>query len=841
MRLSLDSGGYFLLRDPLDSVETGRAQGLQDRLLPVDSLGNILAGQAWEELKDFVADKYVYVYWTREGKRTGALAGYIVQCMLFERVAGGGGEMPIISAFSLEKHCGKLNTGVMLGSDQFEVVHREWIEYVAAKIATLVPENGDAEFEALANNACVCVTVLMPKRQGQFEKTSYFPRDANPDNLWQQITLLGVPPYPILLPKKLTPFLTPQFQSTDLSPFIYRPQKFAPPQVDPAVVKSLESVYSYNSDLALSTEAFLSFAGALVARLHTMVESGELKTDWVSTSVGEDLAQLWEDFKRYEKEAQANNLMSPAEVTQLAALLNIPVCSQFWQRCDVPKCRHYCDVTLPCGHKLCTAHFSTQVEAVPLGTAVRRNSAQTGILCVCGVAVPTAVLQAYDGEMYAKLLSDRDARLTLVTCPGCSASIPAKVLVSLQCNHAVCMHCVAATEKCTVCNLTFPGLVKWLEGVTIPCDSCAQLVKGTEVSAGMCGENHLLCGRCLLFSVKRTECVVKGCRWKLGGWEVGMMREKAKGKCGYCGEWKDSSMLLDTLCDCIICISCAVKKACKTASTDFCWGCERPLQPEVSQLIQKRAAVVPHCFVCNKKSPSTEIELVCGEWAHQRCLLDMATAVLSSENTDDRILCSCGIEVYAEQIQDRWDREHLPARISSFLLSNSSAYSISCPFCDSTETAEIMPSLSIPTPTTCSRCSHTFCVLCLKDWEEKFHGQGMCNTLINRQKIREIEGKRKVAVQCPYCRLPQERGKDWQECEMCKKHFCAMCVARFDVIQVHGKSYHRPDCDLRTSEFDGAFGVHCTMCQIQGGDEACSPPRRLARRGQFNPSELLFH
>jgi len=337
-------------------------------------------------------------------------------------------------------------------------------------------------------------------------------------------------------------------------------------------------------------------------------------------------------------------------------------------------------------------------------------------------------------------------------------------------------------------------------------------------------------------------CAVRGCT-ELAADGIALMKAKAMGTCQICGAPKTISSLMELPCPCVICEKCAISKVKETTNYSSCWLCNTPFSQTLSQSLYNKAGLsaAQTCIFCGGYLTEEGTKLECGDYTHPQCLYDWANQCLFSK-PPQRVVCPCGIEVYADNFMEWFDNRKLqqvPSELALFFQRNPWEYEINCPRCGpESEALQISRKLDGVQPFTCTQCGYIFCVLCLESATDQFHAQGMCKYLVARSQIKELESAKQPAVQCSHCLLVQGKGTGWQECQFCKHYFCAECVMDYRVINSYGGSYHREDCPNFNPELiSGAFCQDCPSRHVAGGDDACPQPKLLARKGQFAPSE----
>ena len=716
-----------------------------------------------------------------------------------------------------------------LGSSTFEETAKVYIDGVEKCLEPYFSAESEPNYKELSSDLQVCVTVIRPE-EGLASKETFWPANCI-NSPYPHITLMNIFPYPVLIPWKVEPFLS---RSLPI-PFEFRSKC----RSSAAGSDSTEAVEAM---LGQQTEELLQFAGQLVSRFGELLDSGQLDSTYSSAELGASLRELL----RVSRALIPVEPIYPAaigykEVAAIEAMLANQALARLSQSCSIPNCLEIRDAGLLCGHNYCSAHFVQLVEAARTkGKAlVRADSDQTAVLCsLCRTPVSALCLRNYSLDLYSRMVAEGEDHRGVAICSVCVLSRPNRMVGRPVCKHLICIICAQANAKC--CSQSSAEVMKWTQELVLGCDCCQGLYPGVLSAPSPCEFSHILCPFCSFQSLKSAQCA--SCQISISSLDLSLLRTKALGVCQVCKEKKEFEQFLDLPCACQVCRQCGFQLALETDNCKVCWTDRTPFPPSLRDYIREKSGLekAAKCAFCGLKFPTPDLVLTCGHHIHSACLVEKASEQLFAEPTAERIFCPCGIEVLGTLVPVQWPRPDRP-RIKAFLEANSKQVEVHCKICGEKDSGVYFSvDYSQPIQNRCSNCSRLYCALCLGEWEA-LHSQGACTQLAALQKVRALEQKGSPAVQCPYCRLAQRQGSDWQKCE-CQGYFCSECAARYDVIKVHGGSYHRPDCSRWTQEvLDSSFNENCSVCQMVGGNQACDPPRRLARKAQFSPADLAYH
>jgi len=813
--------------------------------LPISALDVIFSGQetpSFQALKDYAANKYAELYFNRNGSHVRSVACYLVQCALFEHICyqqqGGQVATPIIGAFGLQG----LNGDISLKNPAFEEVLAGPIQMVEARIQNVLTGQHDLDFYQVAEQLQICLTVLRPNNTQKFDQFTFFPPSSTVESKWQHLVLVGQPPYPVLLQKKLMPLLAKDATSSiNFKHYIYKGLKTTPPKIDPALVQQLKQVTATDGELKPMAFSLLRFSSGMLGRFNELAKDS--LSSYRSSKVGETLRSLYQHAKDLSETYQDGQLNQ--EVAGLAQNIEGQVWDLFTKPCVCGK--GFMDIALECGHGLCKQELNKQIMQLRQmgGRLVSKADGTTKIACpIDSRPVTLATLKTFSESLVQELMKQDDDLSGLVKCGTCQKACSAKILATSLCGHSMCGFCLnSPIPVCKACNMRQDNMLAALNNWVIQCDACGNGFEWKMLNPGSCGREHVLCPACCFTAVRSQTCAVRGCT-ELAADGIALMKAKAMGTCQICGVPKMISSLMELPCPCVICEKCAISKVKETTNYSFCWLCNTPFSQTLSESLYNKAGLsaAQPCIFCGGYLAEGGMKLECGDYTHPQCLYDWANQCLFSK-PPQRVVCPCGIEVYADNFMEWFDNRKLqqvPSELALFFQQNPWEYEINCPRCGpESEALQISRKLDGVQPFTCSQCGYIFCVLCLESATDQFHAQGTCKYLVARSQIKEWESAKQPAVQCPHCLLVQGKGTGGQECQFCKHCFCAECVMDGLVINSHGGSYHREDCpyfnpnDLKS----GAFCQDCPSCHVAGGDDACPQPKPLARKGQFAPWE----
>lgn len=780
-------------------------------------------------LQAYTASKYAYFYFSPSQQSPArSTAAFLVSYLQYEQTEPQ--NRPLSAALPLPELLDWRPQGYF-GTSAFEETAQVLVNAVEKCLEPYFPAESEPNYREICSDLQVCITVIRSE-EGFACKETFWPANCT-NSPYSHLTIMDFFPYPVLIPWKIVPFLSRNLPV----PFQYRSKcRFSTAENEYTSMKAVETA------LGQQTQELLTFTGQLIGRFGELLGSGQLDCTFSSAELGASLR----DLLGVSRALITVEPIHPAAIgTREAAVIDSMLANQALTRlsqpCSMPNCLEIRDAGLFCGHNYCSAHFVQLVEAARTkGKAlVRADEDYTAVLCsLCRTPVSAICISNYSLDLYSRLVAEGEDHRGVAQCSVCALPRPNRMVGRPRCKHLICIICAQTSAKC--CSQSTEEVSKWAQELVLSCDGCQGISPGVCCAPSPCEFSHILCPLCSFQSLKSAQCA--SCQLSISSFDLSLLRTKALGKCQVCKEKKGFEEFLDLPCSCLICNICGFKLALETNNCEVCWTDGTPFSAVLSDYIKEQSGLekAPKCHFCEGKYPTPDLTLTCSHLVHSYCLILTASERLFAEPRAERIYCPCGIEVLGTIVPVQWPRPDHP-RIKAFLEENSRQIEVHCKVCgDKDSGIYFSADYDQPIKNRCSHCNHLYCALCLEEWEG-LHSQGACTHLTALQKVRSLEQKGSVAVQCPYCRLAQRQVSGWQECE-CKGFFCSECVARYDVIRVHGGSYHRPDCLMWTPEvLDSGFNENCSVCQMVGGDQACAPPRRLPRKGQFSPADLAYY
>ena len=834
MRVLKGNESLWLLIAPLpEQLQAAPKPVFPSNYLPIEAVDDIYPGDRafMTEIKEFLIGKYAGLYWSRGGSYCRSIAAFVFQCLLLEAKTG---QMPIADSLHVRDSMGRYtNTALSIKHPDYERTYAGEIDYIEKGIAGLVGNSESFDFTPLANTLQIAITVVTRSRQEPFyECVKLFPVTEPYDKDCQHMVLLGKPPYPVLITKKLTSLLGTTMEiSTPVHEFIYTKQKKEPPKIDPTLTEKVTQIKKLLTGMESINKRLLDFVVRLLSRLEQMMREGQVGADMCSSEVAAQLTALWQLLR-------TDSVARNAEVSGVLGTILGNVWGQFTVKCDL--CAgQYRDGVLECGHSVCSSCMHRIISAAQSqGRVLSPTEDSTALQCpICMQPISKAALKAYNKDLYDRLVAEVDQSTGLRECTQCETKRPQSIVWEQPCKHTCCVICANnQITFCRYCSVDMSNVPSAMSTWELQCQACGTNFMASGLLPALCPSLHIVCPTCMLYAAKTSVCVVANCQRPFAHSDLTTLKAKCMGTCSHCQSIKLFSELVESQCSCVICLVCAGNFVRTSMSYSSCWLCSTGFSQELSNSLYEKLELGKEavCFYCGMIF--CDITLSCGEKIHMNCLFTYATQQ-TRQSPMLRVDCGvCGIEVYAEFLFQYVSRELLPELSAA----NPDAVEARCPKCPNT--VLVSANLFDISQIQCDRCSFIFCSLCM-EWDPD-HDDNRCKVALAARNIVEWEGKKIQCVQCPYCKCGAARalGQVSQSCEFCQQQFCPECAVRLDPVTAHGESYHRMECSLHSQQLDATFKEKCTLCNILGepnggenGDEGCKPPGRLARRGRFPP------
>ena len=808
-------------------VKTGNYQAIAalEELYP----GNRLLAT---EIKDYLDLKYAALYWSRSGNHCRSIAAYIFQCLLLETQLT---EKPMSDSLKVrESMVNYVDTALSLQHPDFEQRYASEINYIVTGIAQYISVYEGFDFTPLAETLQLAITVVRPIAQEPFfERVKVFPTTEPYNKECQHMVILGIPPYPVLITRKLAALLGNKLQTQkEVAQFIYTKQKKEPPKQDKEKSKQVKEMKEVEGVLQPVAEKVLDYCARLLGRLEELVTTAQVGPDMCSSQVAADMQRLWEVL--------AISGSATDSASQLAASLGRSlgaVWSQFTFKCEGCQ-ENYRDVFTQCGHNICALCMNRLIyTAQTQGAVLSPTEEITSVRCLCGQQLSKASLRAFDKELCARILAEADLWHGLVECSQCQLKRPQGIVWQQDCTHTCCVLCAnSLTVFCKVCSADMSAVPSRMSSWALQCQACNGSFMAAHLLPVLCPSLHVVCPTCMLSSAKTTLCLVPDCQRTFASGDILTLRAKCLGTCIYCQQQKPYCDLVANQCACIVCVDCAGLYVRSTGKYTACWICQTGFTQEQSNSLYERLDLSKEtlCFYCSQMF--CDVTLKCGDKIHSACLYQYALTQ-SKQIPMRRVDCGmCGVEVYADTIFQIQTREQLPELSAA----NPEGLDVKCPKCLSL--LQVPVQVEYIYGVDCDRCKNRFCALCM-EWDGD-HAEGRCKVALATATIADWESRKIQCIQCPFCKCAAQRvfGQTTQKCQVCSQEFCPECAVRLDSVQQHGDGYHRAECSQYSKVLDASYKEGCSLCQILGepgqddtGLTGCQPPGRLARRGRFPP------
>ena len=412
-------------------------------------------------------------------------------------------------------------------------------------------------------------------------------------------------------------------------------------------------------------------------------------------------------------------------------------------------------------------------------------------------------------------------------CLSCNRECPKEHFFNF-CNCKVCIICQCDSYRnnpasCNCGLLQSSQFLLLLQSLQVLCPNCLKRKSAFHFISQVKCQDHCLCRECLTSGVMgAARCSY--CRRSHSHKEREVISEMMQKKCRYFTEFC-SQEILETDCDCIICLKCAEGIVKRQQVYDKCFVCRQPFSSATSALLfamfnDTREENVPPCAKCGSNISRKEhiFQLGCGHTYHKICYTDYVTS------TGNYISLTCLIESCNYSPSIRVLQKPLPDLYAKM---HEAQKDVDCPQCKA-PVSKRQTGETLISEATCQNCRHHFCLLCLEPYSES-HTIITCSErqleLETSYMQDQAKKTRSVMLHCPNCQHPLIPPSDDPEvqCQICSICMCSKCGVAKHVYAMHGLAWHRPSCPSYCG--DSRNPGFCSQCRHSGRE--CTPPPDL--------------
>lgn len=412
-------------------------------------------------------------------------------------------------------------------------------------------------------------------------------------------------------------------------------------------------------------------------------------------------------------------------------------------------------------------------------------------------------------------------------CQSCNQECPKEHFFNF-CNCKVCIICQCDSYRnnpasCKCGQLQSSQFLLMLQSFQVLCPNCLKRKSAFHFISQVKCQDHCLCRECLTSgTMGAARCSY--CRRVHSYKEREVISKMIQKKCRYFTEFC-SKEILETECDCVICLKCAEGIVKTQQVYDKCFGCGQPLSSAASALLfsmfqDAREENIPPCAKCGSNISKREdvFQLGCGHAYHKICYRDHVTST-GNYISLTCLIASCeyrpSIRVLQKPIPDLYAKMHEAQK------------DVACPQCKA-PVSKRQTGETLISEATCQNCRYHFCLFCLEPYLES-HTVITCSErqleLETSYMQEQAKKTRSIMLHCPGCQHPLIPPSDDPEvqCQICSMCMCSKCGVAKHIYAVHGLAWHRPSCPSYCEESRNSG--FCAQCRNTGRE--CTPPADL--------------